>query len=105
MGSTHTRCARRSDTIYVKFYDDTKDTWRYEDPANKIRSYGEDAGWPNEDLENSGGHRLTRWRVFYSYREADGDWSDTVWQEVSFRSRWSDHACTDDSWYTDLDVR
>jgi hypothetical protein len=66
----------------VSFWSASEGAWLPEDLTDQAISFGAGLTWLNEDLAQAENDTLTQIRVFYHYKEADGDWSDLVYQDV-----------------------
>jgi hypothetical protein len=67
----------------VTAFSASEGAWLPEDLADTSISFGGSYTWLNEDLAQAENDLLTAWRVYYRYLEADGDWSDPVYQEIN----------------------
>lgn len=67
----------------VEAWSASEGDWLNEDLYDSAVSFGWSENWYNEDLARAENDLLTKWRVYYRYREADGDWSDLVYQEIN----------------------
>jgi hypothetical protein len=66
----------------VEAWSASEGDWLPEDLADATIGYGGGRTWLDEDLARAENDTLTKWRVYYRYMEADGDWSDPVYQEI-----------------------
>jgi hypothetical protein len=66
----------------VEAWSASEGNWLPEDLLDSSISFGAGLTWLNEDLAQAENDLLTKWRVYYRYKEADGDWSDPVYQEI-----------------------
>ena len=67
----------------VEAWSASEGAWLNEDLDNSSIPFGGSRTWLNEDLAHAENDLLTAWRVYYRYAEADGDWSDPVFQEIN----------------------
>jgi hypothetical protein len=67
---------------YVKYYSASEAKWYSETLGNVDLEPDTQHTWENHDLEHVENDRLTKWRVYFKYRESDGDWSDMFYEEV-----------------------
>ncbi|MFZ5892800.1 MAG: hypothetical protein ACOY0T_17200 [Myxococcota bacterium] len=68
---------------YVKYYSASEGRWYEEGLANADIAPNKQHTWPNQDLAHAENDRITRWRVYFRYRESDGDWSDLYYEEIN----------------------
>jgi hypothetical protein len=66
----------------VEAWSASEGEWLPEDLVDTAIPYGGGRIWYDEDLARAENDTLTRWRVHYRYKEADGDWSDPVHQDI-----------------------
>lgn len=66
----------------VSFWSASEGAWLPEDLTDQVLPFGSGLTWLNEDLAQAENDTLTTIRVFYRYKEADGDWSDPMYQDV-----------------------
>jgi len=66
----------------VHYYSASEGRWYTQGLDNADIDYGHQHTWLNKDLQYSENDLLTKWRVYFRYRESDGDWSDSVYEEI-----------------------
>jgi hypothetical protein len=67
---------------YVKFWNVDDGRWREEGLSNQDLPHGTQWTWLDQSLGDTKDDRISAWRVYYSYKVAGQNWSDTVYQEV-----------------------
>jgi hypothetical protein len=73
----------------LSFYNSRRGTWSKQSVSNEIIGYNDDYPYI-EDLENSDGDTITRWRVYHKHDLGNG-WGNEVYQEINT----ADRTCTD----------
>lgn len=68
---------------YVQYYSASEGKWYSESLGNVDLAPDRQHTWENHDLEHAENDRLTKWRVYFKYRESDGDWSDMFYEEIN----------------------
>ena len=66
----------------VHYYSASEGRWYTQGLDDEDIGYGRQHTWLNKDLQNAENDLLTKWRVYFRYRESDGDWSDSVYMEL-----------------------
>ena len=90
--------ARTIKVTKVKYYSASEGRWYTEGLTNETINYGWRRVWYDEDLQHAENDLITKWRVYYRYRETDGDWSD----ETSYLDDTPDDICrANDNYYMD----
>lgn len=84
----------------VKYFDRVSNKTRTENVADRECSLGNTCATDGDDLgsltQPVQGHDLTDIQFYFSYKEADGDWSDAVWGSKKLPS---DEECRNDRNY------
>jgi hypothetical protein len=62
--------------MQVKYYNKANGKWQTEDVKNKECAYGATCTTDGDNLRDSEGEELTKFRFIFKYKETDGDWSD-----------------------------
>lgn len=68
---------------HVKYYSSSEGDWYNQSLDDVTLAPNKQHTWQNKDLQHAENDRLTKWRVYFKYRESDGDWSDPVYEEVN----------------------
>jgi len=66
----------------VHYYSASEGKWYTQGLDDTDIGYGHQHTWLNKDLQHAENDLLTKWRVYFRYRESDGDWSDSVYMEL-----------------------
>lgn len=69
--------------LSADYYSKSEGRWYSEGLSDKVIAYGNCYTWTGQNLEHVENDLITKWKPFYRYREADGDWSDRVYQVVN----------------------
>jgi len=67
---------------YVRYYSASEGKWYTQSLDDEDIGYGHQHTWLNKDLQYAENDLLTKWRVYFRYRESDGDLSDPVYMEL-----------------------
>ena len=76
----------RATSILVRkfeLYSASEGRWLSEDVTNKAIAYGGSYTFQDQDLEYAENDTITAWRVYFSYKESDGQWSKTYYQYIN----------------------
>jgi hypothetical protein len=66
----------------VHYYSSSEGRWYTQALDDEDLGYDQQHTWWNKDLQHAENDLLTKWRVYFKYRETDGDWSDSVYMEL-----------------------
>ena len=66
----------------VHYYSASEGAWYTQGLDDVDIAYGHQHTWLNKDLQYAENDLLTKWRVYFRYRESDGDLSDSVYMEL-----------------------
>lgn len=67
----------------LEYYSASEGRWLTEDVANKEIAYGSAGTIWDQDLQYAENDTITAWRVIFSYRETDGQWSIDTSQYIN----------------------
>jgi hypothetical protein len=65
-----------------EYYSASEGRWLTEDVTNQEVPYGSTRTFLDQDLQYAENDTITAWRVHFSYRESDGQWSLTTSQYI-----------------------